>query len=293
MELDPVLSERALGNAQRGEPLAREQPLKGEIVDRHHGGRANAQPFEIARRHGRRPVVEMQHRRRPRGVAESSGHLGGGQREPPEAHVGVGPRRSLGIRIRRARALIKLRAEKNIDDQAVLSGQAPQSTPRDFRQPGQFHDAFERRSSLDDFSIAGDQHANVGERPQRARQGRRNDAQPTDLDEIRHLRRHEKNSPAQPSERALIRPRLFFRSRLCPIPSDPFAVHRFSPPFHSSRALASGESSSSEARERATAPEKRVPPTQAAPLLWRSACARQRSPRWGWSARSPRGGGRR
>ena len=158
--------------ADAAQRLFRKQALIGEVVDRQDGRQPDLVPGKIGRHQRRRPVI---------GVNEISGPVlvecAGGQsrcrrRKAPEANVIVRPVAAIGVAVRIAGTLVKLRTKQDVNRQTVFCRSQPERAGRHLSQRRTFADDLDAVELSDDVPITGQHHPNVTPKPQRPWQRR-------------------------------------------------------------------------------------------------------------------------
>ena len=147
-------------------------------------------------------------------VAQSRRHLGGGERQPGETQIGVGPVGPPRVRVRRAAPRIKFGADQGVNDEPVGRGQPGELAGGNLGETGKV--AEDSRADTPTGAPLGnrDQDPCVGELSQCARQRRRHQAQAADLDEVSHLRGYEQHAAlgrSRPNPTWFLRPGIIDR----------------------------------------------------------------------------------
>jgi hypothetical protein len=130
----PPLRKDSFGGADPSQRFLREQALIGQIVDGQNGGDLDRVPGEVGWHQCGLPVIGVNQVGCPILVQSACCELGSDGGKSPEAHIIVGPVAARRIAIGVAGTVIQLRAEQDVDRQAVFGRSEPERTGRHFRQ---------------------------------------------------------------------------------------------------------------------------------------------------------------
>ncbi len=194
VEFQSVDVECAVRRADPGQGAAIEQSLIGQIVNGQDSRNVRAVPRQVGGDERRLPVVAMDHIRPPGPIQQPRRELGCNRSEAGKPDIVVRPVVLLGVAIRSAIAFVQFRTDHGIDRQPVAGlGEAERAGGKPGACSACCH-YLQRRKAAQHLAIARNDHANVAERLQRARQRRRHGGEATDAYEVVHLRRGEKNA---------------------------------------------------------------------------------------------------
>ncbi len=166
---------------------AREQALIGEVVDGQDRGDLRALPRQIGRRQRGLPVIGMDQVGCPILVQSACGKFGGGGGEAAEPDVVVRPVAARFVAIGIARPVVKLRAEQDVNRQAILGRCPPERAGRHLRQSGAFPNDFNVGELFDDVPITGQHDPDVTPAAQCPGQGGGNGCETAHPDEVIHF----------------------------------------------------------------------------------------------------------
>ena len=124
-------------------------------------GNPDCVPGEIGRHQRGLPVIGVNQVGCPVLVQSACRQLGSGRGKSPEAHVVVRPVPAGGVAIGIAGAVVELRAQQDIDRQAVLGRRQPERAGRHFRQRRALADDLDMRELFDDVPVARQQNPDV------------------------------------------------------------------------------------------------------------------------------------
>src|SRR5882724_819225 len=161
VELEAIDMERVLGGTDPSQRLLWEQALVGQIVDGENGGDLGGVPGEVSRHKRSLPVIDVNQIRCPILVQSACRKLGRGRGESPEAHIIVRPVPARRIAVGVAGAVIELRAQQDVNRQAVSGRCQPERTCRHLRQRRALTNDLYMQELFDDVSIARQQDPDV------------------------------------------------------------------------------------------------------------------------------------
>ena len=143
VELDPVDLEGVVGDPEIGQPIALEEALIGEIVDRENAGDVLSAPGQIGG--ARLPCQSLRCSRS--GRQSGSPSPGRCRRQPGEARetqIVVRPVDAERVPVRGALPVIEFRAQQYVDREPVAGPGAPEATGRDPERCPQAADPLDR-----------------------------------------------------------------------------------------------------------------------------------------------------
>ncbi len=129
VEFEAVDMKGILRRTDPAQRLLREQALIGQVVDGQNGGDLDCVPGEVGRHQRSLPVIGVNQIRCPIFVQSACRELGRGGGKSPEADVIVRPVTAGGVAIGIAGAVVELRAQQDVNRQAIL-GRLPARASR-------------------------------------------------------------------------------------------------------------------------------------------------------------------
>ena len=190
--------EGGFGSADPAQRLLREQALIGEIVDGQDAGDLDRIPREIGRHERGLPVIGVNQVRCPILVQSACCQLGSGRGKSSEAYVVIGPVAARNVSIGIAGAVIKFRAEQDVNRQSVPGCRQPERAGRHLRQRRALSDDLDMQELFDHVPVSGEDDPDIAERAQCPRQGCGNSSKPAHPDEIIHFRGNEQDFQKTP-----------------------------------------------------------------------------------------------
>ena len=162
-------------------------------------GTFDALPGQIGRRQRGLPVVGVNQVRCPILVQRAHGKFGGGGCKPAEPDVVVRPVAAGFVAIGIARPVVKLRAEQDVNRQAIPGRCPPERAGRHLRQSGALSNDFNVGELFDDVPITGQHDPDVTPAAQRPGQGGGNGGETAHPDEVIHFSGDEQDLQETPS----------------------------------------------------------------------------------------------
>ena len=144
-------------------------------------------PGQIGRRQRGLPVVGMDQVRCPILVQGARGKFGGGRCKPAKPDVVVRPVAPRFVAIGIARPVVELRAEQDVNRQAILGRCPPERAGRHLRQSGAFSNDFNVGELFDDVPVTGQHDPDITPAAQRPGQGGGYGGETAHPDEIIHF----------------------------------------------------------------------------------------------------------
>src|SRR4051794_12313485 len=193
VELDAVDVEGALRYADPPQRVLREEALIGEVVNGQDRRQLGAAPGEVGRHERSLPVIGMDQVCCPILVQRAHRELSGGRGKARKTDVVVGPVASGLVAIGVARPVVELRAQQDIDRQAVPGRGAAERAGRHLRERRTAANDLNMRELFDDIAIAGQHDPDVGERTEGSGECSGNGSESADADKVVHLCRNEQD----------------------------------------------------------------------------------------------------